>query len=90
MNRRIKHLRIDRDLLVAMFRQDCEKQIVFDGMPEDAKIVGISESVYFLKDEIGLKVESASFPELGEGESIPELKITVMEVRPEIRRIRER
>src|SRR6185369_8666910 len=76
-------LRIDRELLAGLFRQNADKQILFDGMPDDARIVGVSEHLSFDQDLIALKVESATFPEVMPDFAVPALEVSVTEVRPE-------
>ena len=78
-SRRIKIMSIDRECFAGLFRQQ-DRQLIFEGLPDDAMVVGISEHVFFDRDLIAIKFESATFPEVEEGHAAPELQITVREV----------
>lgn len=73
---RLKILRVSLSLLCDMLQQR-EHQVFFRGMPADAKIVGVSDQLYFLHDELALKIWSGTFPIVGNLATIPELVLTV-------------
>jgi hypothetical protein len=75
--RRVKYLYIARETLVSMLRIDARsgRVYVFDGMPEDARIVGVHDCEE--TDEIRLTVESESFPVIPAGRCIPRFDVNV-------------
>lgn len=81
-----KILRVSNELLVEMFRLDQrgdDTRYWIEGMPADASIVGVSDQIYFDRNAIAFKVESAEFPEVRAGEAIPELNLLTGQVIPE-------
>ncbi len=78
--RRLKILRVDRALFMALFQQDGTKQLVFEGMPADAKLDAISDHACFDSDQVALRIESDTFEEVEPCGRIPEFKVTVREV----------
>ncbi len=87
MPQRIKILRVSYDLLAGLFRQDATKQLVFEGMPADARVTAVAD--LFSEGAIALRVESDTFDEIGEGNPIPMLEVTVREVQSEPVKFRE-
>lgn len=76
--RRVKILRVSRQLLASMFMQWPNRQVVvMDGLPDDAQLVGISEDAYFQEDAVLLKFESAEWPEVPEGHHVEEFRLEV-------------
>ena len=74
---RVKLLRVSRELLTHLFSLDGRNLVRIEGMPEDAKIVGISCDAGFKYDEVWFQVTSEEFPELKTGNSFPELRLNV-------------
>jgi hypothetical protein len=72
---RLKILYVSSNLLLALFRQNDGRQLYFEGMPEDARLVGVSDQIRFDKDQIALKIWSATFPEVMDGNQLSELKV---------------
>lgn len=56
------------------------RHIKIEGMPADAKIVGVSDQLRFDRDQLAFKIESESFPEVPVDGSIPELELQCSEV----------
>lgn len=75
MSRRVVY--ISAEVLLALLSMDGTKTYRIDGMPKDARIVGVSDQVRFLQNEIAVKIESPEFDDWFEGVAIPELKLTV-------------
>jgi hypothetical protein len=50
------------------------------GLPEGARLVGISEMIYFDSNDIALKYEHESWPEVAKFDAIPYLKVEFSEV----------
>lgn len=81
-SRRLKILKIPNDLLVGLLSLDGSKRIRIGGLPPDARIVAVSDKVYFDQDCMAFKVESDSFPEIESTDTvIPPLTLTVTEIR---------
>lgn len=74
--RRLKLLRIDSNLLVALLSNDGSKLMRIDGMPADTRIVGMSPYLYFDQDCWAFQVESAEFPIRQEGCHIETMELT--------------
>ena len=75
---RVKLLRVDCGLLVELFRQKPGKLLYFEGMPDDAKIVGVFDE--FVRNQIVLKVTSETFPEVPEGNYFSDIKVSVSDL----------
>ena len=76
MGRRVKILRVSRELLADIFKQNLKRQVVIvEGLPEDARLVGISDQDRFTFDVVSLKFESDEWPEVPEGRPIDEIKL---------------
>lgn len=80
-SRRVKIVRVSRELLADVFKQSARRQvIVVQGLPEDAKMVGISEECYCQYDQIALKFESEQWPEVPPGHNLEEIDLQVSAV----------
>lgn len=79
MENRLKIFRVSKELLIALFQQREGYQVIFAGMPEDAKLIGISDHAYFDYDQVALKIWSASFPEIMKGDRLLEFSLDVSE-----------
>jgi hypothetical protein len=85
-SRRLKILRFSPELLVGLLSMDGTRRVKAEGLPADAKIVAVNELAYFLCNQIAFKIESQEFDEVPDGHAIPDLMLTVSEVRDEPRR----
>lgn len=80
-SRRLMVMRVSRSLLADLFKQDPRRQVVVvEGLPEDARLVGLSEQAYFDTDQIALKFESDRWPEVPHGQRIPEVAMVARTV----------
>ena len=73
-SRRLRILEIDKGLLVSIL-QGAARKLTFNGMPNDARIVGCQDD--FFKDTIKLKIWSASFSPVVDGGMIPPFLVVV-------------
>jgi hypothetical protein len=62
MGRRI--IRFSRDLFTQMLQNGERHYTITDGLPADARMVGISEHFYFATDEVAVMFESAEWSEM--------------------------
>jgi hypothetical protein len=84
MNRRVKILLVSNLLWRHLFSRDDNKwksHVVMEGFPEDGRVVGAEFD--FTYDRVALKIESATFPELRDGEAAPYFGIKVTNYHPE-------
>lgn len=73
MGRRLRIYRIAPEMLPCLFGEGSAWRVSANGMPADARVVGVHAGPdEFRRDEIALKVESASFAEVAEGHIIPD------------------
>jgi hypothetical protein len=79
MSRRLIILRVSTEALAALFSLDGSRKIRLEGMPADAKIVGVSGDAGFYSDIIAFKVESQEFPEIEPFAAIPYMELKVRE-----------
>lgn len=78
MNRRVKILLVSNTLWPHLFSRDDSKwksHVVMEGFPEDGRVVGAEFD--FTYDRVALKIESATFPELRDGEAAPYFSVSV-------------
>src|SRR5687768_5918508 len=73
MSSRVKILNVSPEFLVALLQIDGTRLVEFEGMPADAKIVNVSDQYRFGLGWISFKVESETFPEIHDGQAIPEM-----------------
>jgi hypothetical protein len=74
-SKRLKIAKLPYDWLVKLLTEP----LVLDGMPEDAKIVGIAADLGFDQDVLLLKIESQEFHEVPPGNFIPVMELNVRE-----------
>lgn len=79
-NRRLKILRVSRDILIGFFRQSGSVAIRCKGMPSDAMIVGVSDHIAFDTNQIALKIHSKTFPVTPDGKCLPDLNIELTSI----------
>lgn len=77
---RVKIVKIHRDILLGLLRMDGTKRYRIDGLPDDARIVGMSGSLYFDSDNLAVKVESDTFADIGYCDHIPPLSLEISEI----------
>ncbi len=78
MSRRVKHLTMHNSLLVGLFSLDGTKAIRLDGMPADANIVYVSPHWQHANETVFV-VESSSFPEVPDGDPVPQFSLMCSE-----------
>ena len=70
--KRLRIIRVSRKFLVDIFSQGPRSQIlVACDMPYDAKLVGVSDQLFFDSDDIALKFESHEFAPVPKDGAIP-------------------
>jgi len=79
MPRRLKILRVSAEALADLLRLDGSKRIRISGLPADARIVRVSDLIFFERGFFAFQVESAEFPEVVTGEMLPWLNLNVEE-----------
>lgn len=84
-DRRVKTLHVASSALIALFQQDGSKQLRFEGMPEDASVVGVGWDVG--EEKLYLKIKSGEF-DVCDGDP-PELELKVTEIEPHKVKFRE-
>ena len=80
---RVRLLRCTNELLAHMFSLDWSKLIKIEGLPADARIVGVSDQLFFNSNEVAFKVESEEFAFVESGNAIPELHLNCSVSTPE-------
>lgn len=80
--KRVRVLHISNATLVEMFRRDDRtgKRVRLDGMPEDARIINVSDQARFLYDQTSFLIESDTFDEVRPGDAIPTLNLIAHEL----------
>lgn len=90
--RRIKRYSLDIDSLARVFAGlpgRMHPHYRFDGIPEDARVVGVQIETGFL-DRLYIYVWSDTFPPVGEGEVPPDAGVTITTWRcPEFEKLRD-
>jgi hypothetical protein len=84
--RRRKTLHVSVPIFLALFRTGRQPDYeVVDGMPKDAAVIDVKKGSAFgtyRDDTICLVIESETFPELAEGDPIPEMFVTFRRIEP--------
>lgn len=82
---RIKVLRVHRCHMPGLFRQGMDDQwFRCEGMPADAVIIGVSEHVFFLRDEYCFRVWSSEFPIVPAGDCCKEMEVVFYRSSPPV------
>lgn len=71
----VARLTIDADQLVGLLRRTVSERVRFEGIPDDAVVVGVSLADAF--NRVTIYLESASFPAVEPQAGIPELACLV-------------
>ena len=79
---RVKILRINPEWLANLLRLDGKWLVKIDGLPPDARIIGISDHQHFDRDIICLKVESQEFPDVRAGNTFEWMNLDVRITHP--------
>jgi hypothetical protein len=53
-----------------------------EGLPKDVRIVKVSMDVGFIRDQVAFMLESAEWPEMSEGQTIPTFDVTIATIQP--------
>lgn len=77
VSRRIAHLLVSDDTLLALLRLDGTRLLRVEGVPADACLLGAPSRHLSLAGVTVLRLASATFRELELGEDIPEISVTV-------------